>query len=112
MKMNVFIMSISAVLLLSCGVKESSKAPTTENGNMQSKPSDVAMTNKEKAVANAKQDAVKAGFSLKIYEIVVSEEPKQWGILFQLKDKTLTGGGPEYVIDKETGKIIDRKFHQ
>src|SRR5215216_183368 len=44
------------------------------------------------------------------YNIVTLEETNQPRIKFLLKDLRASGSGPEYVIDKETGKITDKRF--
>jgi len=65
---------------------------------------------REEAIALARKDAVKVHSSLNEYKIVVGELQKAWRVVFALEDST--GGGPAYVIDKRTGKIIQKIEYQ
>ena len=49
--------------------------------------------------------------SLAGYRVMVCELGNVW-IVGLSPDRRLDGGGPEYVIDKRTGNILDKKFYQ
>ena len=66
---------------------------------------------KDAAVAIATKDALAVYRSLAPYDLVVCELTKVWVVVFSLKEG-LDGGGPEYVIDKGTGQILDKKYYQ
>src|SRR5437588_4151581 len=53
---------------------------------------------KDQAVAIASEDASKSGKSLAPFHVIACELVRTWLIVFD-------GGGPEYVIDKSSGKI-------
>lgn len=67
--------------------------------------------NKEEAVAVARSDGNKAYGSLEPYALKVCELSGWWVVIFSPREG-LDGGGPEYVIDKETGAIVDKKYYQ
>lgn len=58
----------------------------------------------EKAVAIANSDAIREYKSLADFNIVPCEEVVYWRIIYD-------GGGPEYIIDKTSGKILRRQKH-
>ena len=68
--------------------------------------------NKEKAVRLAKLDAEKHYDNLSIYQIEVRETSSKWLIDFVLKNKSLNGGGPLYIISKKSGKILKKVYEQ
>jgi hypothetical protein len=47
-----------------------------------------------------------------MFEMTVTELPGSWRVEFELRNKRLNGGGPSYVIDKETGKILSKIINQ
>lgn len=57
---------------------------------------------KERAVEIAKEDAQQTYDSLEAFNIVTCETARVWLIIFD-------GGGPEYVISKESGIVLGRK---
>lgn len=66
---------------------------------------------KEAAIAITKKDASSAYSSLDHYELTVCELPDFWRIVYS-PQTGLDGGGPEYLIDKATGQIVDKKYYQ
>ncbi len=66
----------------------------------------------QSAVQIATEDARKSGFVLDRFDITAAEKPDGWHIEFELKDKRANGGGPSYVLDKETGKILRKVIYQ
>jgi hypothetical protein len=67
--------------------------------------------NKDGALAIARRDAGRAYGSLQQYEVAVCELSRAWYVVYSPR-MGLDGGGPEYVIDKETGQIIDKVYYQ
>ena len=67
--------------------------------------------NKEDAVAVAKKDGMEGYGSLASYDLVVCELAKVWIVVFFPKEG-MDGGGPEYVVDKASGRILDKKYYQ
>lgn len=67
--------------------------------------------NKTQAIAIAKKDGVKAYGSLEHYRVTVCELSKAWAVIYS-PARGSNGGGPEYVIDKRDGRILDRKYYQ
>ncbi|MET0624139.1 MAG: hypothetical protein ABW250_14235 [Pyrinomonadaceae bacterium] len=69
---------------------------------------------KEMAVATAKADYIRRKGSLKGADFDVSDDPDGWRISFfpRVRNGTIAGGGSDYLIDKETGKILSLKLHQ
>ena len=71
-----------------------------------------AKVEREKAIEIAKKDAAKSGVPLDHYDISAFDERQFWHIAFELKNKELAGGGPDYLIDKGTGEIVRKKIYQ
>ena len=46
------------------------------------------------------------------YRVTVSLEPDGWHVDYELKDATLEGGGPHYIIDANNGQIIAKRYEQ
>jgi hypothetical protein len=63
------------------------------------------------AIAIAKKDGKKAYGSLLKYRVTVCELSSVWVVAFSPRPE-LDGGGPEYVIDKRRGNILDKKYYQ
>ncbi|SRR6266851_3981567 len=79
-----------------------SQAPTIGAVDYQSDESHILKIkgiNREQAIAIANDDAGKSNKSLSALHVVSCELVRTWLIIFD-------GGGPEYVIDKTSGKII------
>src|SRR5947209_5307994 len=55
---------------------------------------------KETAIEISERDAIAVYKSLKEYTVVVCELSRSWRVIYSLK-KSLHGGGPDYVIDKQ-----------
>lgn len=100
--MNTYLLKLMTLIVIAASLFDASFA----RSNHQSE------ADRDRAVAIAKEDASKVYRSLEPYEILVSESSKRWFVKFKLKDKTLNGGGPEYVISKKTGKIIKKRYWQ
>jgi hypothetical protein len=75
-------------------------------------PHDGANIDKEAAISVAREDAVKVYGSLERFDVYTLETKTVWHVIFELKNERLNGGGPEYVISKRTGMILDKKYNQ
>ena len=65
-----------------------------------------------KAREIAEADAAHAYRDLSIYKVIVRLAEGKWYIDYELKDETLLGGGPHYVICAETGEVLSRRYEQ
>jgi hypothetical protein len=66
----------------------------------------------DQALQRARLDAENVYGDLSLYRITVVLEPDGWHIDYDLKDSTLDGGGPHYVIDAVNGNIISKRYEQ
>ncbi len=66
----------------------------------------------DKAISIARTDALKSGEPLQNYEVHAMDERDFWHVIFTLKNKALDGGGVDYLIDKKSGKIREKKLYQ
>ena len=66
----------------------------------------------DEALRVARADAERAYRDLSRHRIEIDLEPDGWHITYKLKDATLNGGGPHYVIDAATGEIVSKKYYQ
>ena len=70
-----------------------------------------ALTSDE-ALRIARSDAERVYSDLHLYRIEIILESDGWHIDFELKDSSLNGGGPHYVIDAATGTVLFKKYYQ
>jgi hypothetical protein len=87
------------------GAGNSSQSATTPT------PCKEAAIEKETAILIAKGDAIE-NYTLSAYNIIAEEQPGGWRIVFELKDPGVKGGGPDYLIDKKTGKILHATYNK
>lgn len=66
----------------------------------------------EAALAIARSDAEKAYSGTSHFRIEIQLEDDGWHISFRLKEKLWAGGGPEYVIDADSGTIREKRYYQ
>jgi len=66
----------------------------------------------DEALKIARLDAERAYRDLSIYRVIVSYERDGWHADYELKDADVHGGGPHYIIDATTGKIVSKKYEQ
>jgi len=66
----------------------------------------------DQALANAQRDALNAYRDLSPYKIVISLQDDVWHIDYDLANPKMTGGGPQYVVDAETGEIVSKRYEQ
>jgi hypothetical protein len=57
-------------------------------------------------------DAARVYRDLSRYCVRVALEEDGWHVDYSLKDLTLKGGGPHYIIDPGTGAITHRRYEQ
>jgi hypothetical protein len=102
----------SAMLFLSAGCSMTKETPPSyQTNNVQNYKSNDATIDKDGAIAIAKEDATKVYKSLDRYEIFALETKWTWRVIFELKADT-EGGGPEYIISKQTGSILAKNYYQ
>jgi hypothetical protein len=66
----------------------------------------------ETAVGTAHRDALQVYRDLSPYKIVIALQDDGWHIDYDLVDPKLTGGGPHYIIDAETGEVVWKRYEQ
>lgn len=67
--------------------------------------------NKQEAIDIANRDANVEGARVNEHNLTVCELKTVWRVVFSPK-VGLNGGGPEYVIGKQTGEILDKQYSQ
>lgn len=92
------------LLLLCIAALPYAQGPGTASGQSNFAPPENTITgiSKKRAIAIANKDALTKYRSLKDFKIVPCEQVRFWRVVYD-------GGGPEYVIDKLTGRIIRRQ---
>jgi hypothetical protein len=105
MKLLFCVLCIGMTLLMSCS---STRKASQEQANA---PCMETTIGKETAVLIAKGDAIQS-YTLSDYNIIVQEQPKAWRVVFALKDPSWIGGGPDYLIDKKTGNILNATYNK
>jgi hypothetical protein len=63
-------------------------------------------------LAIARVDAEQAYRELSPYRITLVLERDGWHVDFELKEPSMNGGGPHYVIEPSTGKILSKRYEQ
>jgi hypothetical protein len=63
-------------------------------------------------LAIAQADALTAYRDLSPYVIRLALEEDGWHVDYELKSRTLKGGGPHYIIDTYTGTIRWKRYDQ
>ena len=104
---NRHICSFCALVLLlvccACG--------TRQKETISASSSPEAVISKDTATLIARRDAFH-DYDLSEYDVRVEEQPSAWKVVFKLKDRNRFGGGPEYQIDKKTGKILHVAYYK
>ena len=70
------------------------------------------MISEARAREIAAEEAAQAYRDLSVYTVSARLEDGRWHVDYDLTDETLLGGGPHFVIDGETGKIVSRRYEQ
>lgn len=113
MKICVPALWICTMCFVSCGrVERAPNKQTIRDSKARAASQKADMVSQEAAISIAKADANQVYRSLEQYNIVTYKEAKMWRVIFELKDPGLDGGGPEYLIDKETGKILHKAYYK
>jgi hypothetical protein len=66
----------------------------------------------DQALFTAQQDAVTAYRDLSPFKIGITLQDDGWHIDYDLANPKMTGGGPHYIIDAETGEIVSKRYEQ
>jgi hypothetical protein len=66
----------------------------------------------DKALAVARADAERVYRDLSPFRIIMSLEEDGWHIDYELKNPTLKGGGPHYLIELMQGTIVSKRYEQ
>lgn len=84
------------------------------NSDRNSKKTEMekAKIDKGKALEIANEDASKVYRDLSRYEISIDEVKGDWQVKYLLKDRSMLGGGPYYIISSQTGEILLKKYYQ
>ncbi|HEX3145420.1 MAG TPA: hypothetical protein VHQ64_15715 [Pyrinomonadaceae bacterium] len=68
-------------------------------------------TSKETAIDVAQKDATRQYGDLKRFTLTVCKLQQAWRVIYAPASH-LNGGGPEYLIDKRSPRILDKKYYQ
>ena len=66
----------------------------------------------DEAVKIARLDAEHAYRDLSMYRIVITIEHDGWHVDYELRNPNQQGGGPHYIIDSGTGRIVTKRYEQ
>lgn len=66
----------------------------------------------DRVLAIAQADAERAYRDLSLYRLSMVQESDGWHVDYELKNPLACGGGPHYVIEAETGEILQRRYEQ
>lgn len=66
----------------------------------------------DEALRIARLDAERVYRDLSPYRASISLERDGWHVDYELKDPSLQGGGPSYVIDPGDGEILTKQYEQ
>jgi len=72
----------------------------------------VAQLSCDQALKVASQDAEEVYRDLSGFSIRTAEERDGWHVDYELKGERARGGGPHYIIDPVTGKILTVRYEQ
>jgi hypothetical protein len=100
-----------AMISVSCGVGDRRNELSANRPQETGTPCKEVTIDKETAIRIAKGDAVD-NYKVSIYDIIAEEQSDGWRIVFKLTDPGLRGGGPDYLVDKKTGKILNATYNK
>lgn len=66
----------------------------------------------DEALRIARLEAEKAYRDLSNYRVAVVLEEDGWHVDYELKNPNSNGGGPHFVIDGTTGRIVAKRYEQ
>ena len=78
----------------------------------QSQPTPSTILPCDEVLHIARLDAEGVYRNLSKYRITLALEPDGWHVDYELMNPNLNGGGPHYVIDPATGKILTKRYEQ
>jgi len=96
------------ILLAVAGLLSCHPSPGDKSG-------DERLISREAAIDIATQDARRVFVNpgeLDVYVPAASLTEEGWRVDFEFRDRGLTGGGPHYLIDGHSGRILRRRFEQ
>ncbi len=64
------------------------------------------------AVKIAQTDAEKVYRDLSIYRVKATLERDGWHVVYEPKNRSLNAGGPRYLIEPTSGRILDKRYQQ
>jgi hypothetical protein len=101
--MNIYYLVVILLILTSASSCSRTK-PAIEQVNLHQGEAETKLTgiNKEAAANIANQDLVKNHESPVVFNMVLCEQALFWRVIYD-------GGGPEYVIDKASGRILKKQ---
>lgn len=67
---------------------------------------------RDQALQIAHVDAEKVYRDLSGYQVNIQLEQDGWHVDYELKDPSMQGGGPHYVIDPTSGTILRKRYEQ
>ena len=67
---------------------------------------------RNQALHIARQDALTAYRDLDAYDVTIEMQHRNWKIDYTPKNKATQGGGPQYLIDGDTGEILSKRYEQ
>lgn len=67
---------------------------------------------RDQALQIARGDAEKVYRDLSGYRVNIQLEQDGWHVDYELQDPNMQGGGPHYVIDRTSGKILRKRYEQ
>ena len=67
---------------------------------------------RDQASQIARADAQRIYRDLSRYRVDLKLEQDGWHVDYEFKDPEVEGGGPHYVIDAVTGKIVSKRYEQ
>lgn len=106
--MERFVRPLSLCLMLFIQLDCTSPQSAKPN-ELKGTSSEMSGISRETAILIAKGDSC-GNYDFESLNILISEEPNAWRLVFELKDKSLDGGGPSYLIEKKTGKILQASY--
>lgn len=83
--------------------------PATSQAAVQDKG---AAISSDQALRIARMDAETVYRDLSPYRAIVDLRNDGWHVEYELRDPSSQGGGATYVIDKMTGKIVQKRYAQ
>src|ERR1700745_1161655 len=97
---------------LGCSGKEATRNRGADSNQTASAQPGGNKIDADMALEIAKRDAIKEFKTLDNLKATVSEDVRGWRVTFEPKNPRANGGGPEYLLDKNTGEILSKIINQ